>query len=234
MKIDTSRAFGAYAGIMTMTALWLALKSATAQTNGVAKILDVERINVREPDGTLRMVIGNRDAISYAWVDGRAIKHPNRSQAGMIFLNDEGNETGGLIFDGRLVDGQPTSAGSLTFDRWRQDQTVQIYSEENRSERSAGIRVNDQPDEPMDLEAGARALSMPDGPARLAALQRANLVGGQQRAFLGRSRDGSAQLTLRDGARRGRIVLKVEQDGSAAIQFLDENGAVKRTINATD
>jgi len=234
MKVDTSRAFGAYAGIVTIAAIWLALTSATSSTSGLPKILDVERINVREPDGTLRMVIGNTDVISYAWVDGRAIKHPNRSQAGMIFLNDEGTETGGLIFDGRLVDGKPTSAGSLTFDRWRQDQTVQLYSDENGSERSAGIRVNDQPDAPMDLEAGVLALSMPDGPARLAALRRANLVGGQQRAFLGRSRDGSAQLTLRDGAGRGRMVLKVEQNGSAAIQFLDESGAVKRTIDATD
>lgn len=64
MKIDTSRAFGAYTGIVTIAAIWLALTSATSSTSGLPKILDVERINVREPDGTLRMVIGNADAIS--------------------------------------------------------------------------------------------------------------------------------------------------------------------------
>ncbi len=53
---------------------------------------------------------------------------PDRPQAGMLFYNDHGDENGGLIFSGGLVNGKANNGGSLTFDRYHQDQTLQLLS----------------------------------------------------------------------------------------------------------
>ena len=62
--------------------------------------LDVQRINLREPDGTLRMVISDASTAPGIIIKGKEYPHPDRHAAGMIFYNDEGTENGGLIFGG--------------------------------------------------------------------------------------------------------------------------------------
>src|SRR5688572_29348542 len=63
--------------------------------------IDVERINVREKDGTLRLVISNTDKMPGIIHKGTNYPHPNRRTAGMLFFNEEGTENGGLTFGGR-------------------------------------------------------------------------------------------------------------------------------------
>ena len=48
----------------------------------------------------------------------------------------------------------------------------------------------------------------------------------EMRAYLGRKTDHSAGLELKDTAGRDRIVMKVAQDGTPSLQFLDEQGKV--------
>src|ERR1700732_859217 len=62
--------------------------------------LDVQRINVREPDGTLRMTISNSAKAPGLIFKGQEHPFPNRQAAGILFFNDEGTETGGLLFGG--------------------------------------------------------------------------------------------------------------------------------------
>ena len=62
--------------------------------------IDVQRINVVEPDGTLRMVISNKSAAPGAIIRGKEYAHPDRQSAGILFFNDEATENGGLIFGG--------------------------------------------------------------------------------------------------------------------------------------
>ncbi len=229
MQIDLSRALGAYAAIMTVACGWLLLSASSS--NGVTRFkeIDVERINVREPDGTLRMTISNHARIPGIIIGQHEYAHPNRPEAGMIFYNNEGAENGGLVFDGAMVDGQPTNGGSLTFDRYHQDQTVQMTSIESGAERFAGIFVNDRPDEPMDFSRAQAILAMPDGPQKKAAATDAHFA-GTQRLFLGRASDKSSDLILRDGQGKKRLVLSVAEDGKSQIQFLDENEKVTRTV----
>ncbi|THD37016.1 MAG: hypothetical protein E7773_05655 [Sphingomonas sp.] len=108
--------------------------------------IDVQRINVREPDGTLRLAIANHARIPGVIIGGKEYPNPNRTEAGMIFYNDQGDENGGLVFDGGLKNRVPANGGSLTFDRWRQDQTLQLVSLENGTDRRVGVQVNDRPD----------------------------------------------------------------------------------------
>lgn len=76
---------------------------------------DVQRINVVEPDGTLRMVISDHARLPGIVVKGRE-RAFDRPQPRMLSHDDEGSETGGLIFGehrnarGVVVD----SGGSLS------------------------------------------------------------------------------------------------------------------------
>jgi len=149
--------------------------------------------------------------------------------AGMLFFNDEGTENGGLIFAGKDAGGKASSGGSLTFDRYHQDQVVQLFGFEEGQERSAGIKVNDQPEARLDFAGVDRARTVPEDQQEAA--YRAANVGGTQRLFAGRAVDKSSQVVLRDGQGRKRLVLRVAENGRASIDFLDADGKVQRTVS---
>ena len=115
-----------------------ALVAATVLLTGAGqptrfKTIDVERINVRESDGTLRFVLASRDAFPGSFDRGKEIPRPDRKHAaGMLFLNDEGTENGGLIWAGKKnAAGEVNAGASLTFDRYGNDQTVQLLQTDN-------------------------------------------------------------------------------------------------------
>ena len=208
---------------------WIGLSAAApVEKSALFHTIDVGRINVREPDGTLRMTIA-----SYTQAPGMITKHgeyprPDRRMAGLLFFTEEGTDTGGLIFASKDENGTPSSGGSATFDRYHQDQVVQIFGIEEGKQRTAGIRVNDQPEGRMDFAAIDRIRTLPEDQQE-AAYAAAN-VGGTQRLFVGRAVDESAQRVLRDGKGRKRLVLRVAEDGAATIDFVGEDGMVQRTI----
>ncbi|RZZ81033.1 hypothetical protein [Pseudoxanthomonas winnipegensis] len=229
MKIDASRAVGAYAAVMTVAMAWMMFGANASPTGTRFETIDVQRINIREPDGTLRMTIASRDRMPGIIVAGHETPHPDRPQAGMIFYNDEGTENGGLVFSGALKDGKPTNLGALSFDRWRQDQTVALSSSEDGEDRQAGLAINDRPDQPVDFPTVARLMHQPPSAEREAAIRAAGAVVAP-RAFLGRTSDKASVLALRDTDGRKRLELKVAADGRATIDFLDDQGHVTRSI----
>lgn len=75
------------------------------------------RIDLIEPDGTERLILSDRADFPGSFYHRKEIARPDRSDAaGMLFLDDEGTEDGGLIYDGALVQGKPSSHGHLSFD----------------------------------------------------------------------------------------------------------------------
>lgn len=232
MPFNPSQAIGSCAGILILGSTFLLTAAGSPQTARPQDgIIDVQRINVREPDGTLRLVISNAARAPGIIVKGHEQPHPSRQSAGFLFFNDEGTENGGLIFDGsRTPDGVAHSSGSLTFDRYEQDQVVQIAGSEDGAVRSAGLIVNDQPEMPFDFAEIERASHL-HGAAQRDALARSH-AGGVQRAFIGRAEDKSAEIVLRDRTGAKRLVLRVGDDGKAAISFYDVSGQVTRTISS--
>ena len=107
--------------------------------------ITVHRINVVEPDGTLRMVISNKAAVPGVIVKGKEQPPQDLPHAGMLFYNDEGSENGGLIFGGRK-DGNGNvvdSGGSLSFDKYGANQIVQIAGVDDKTDQFAGMAVRD-------------------------------------------------------------------------------------------
>lgn len=197
------------------------------------KTLDVERINVREPDGTLRLVISNRNSFPGLIVRGKEQPHSSRSDvAGMLFFNDEGTENGGMTFAGlRDEDGKVSGGGHLSFDQYEQDQVINLEQTEEGGQRRAGLGISDRPTQALDFAGFARVEGMPDGSAKEAARKKLLAEGsfGAPRLYVGKADDDSL-LAMRDAQGRKRLVLKVTAAGDASIQFLDAEGKVVRTV----
>lgn len=228
MRFDAQKALIVYAGVLTAVVIALLLSGVSQARPTRFAVIDVERINVREPDGTLRLVISNQARFPGLPVRGREIPHPNRSTAGMLFMNEEGTETGGLMWSGREANGVRESGGSLTFDRYEQDQVVQIFEDERGPTRSSGLRVFEQPNEPLAFDRFEDIGRLPPDQQE-AAYAGAN-AGGRQRAFFGREASGASSLVLRDAEGRPRLRMSVSAEGAARIDFLDEAERVVRSV----
>lgn len=200
--------------------------------------IDVGRINVREPDGTLRLVISNRAQFPGAPWKGQEIPRPDRrSFAGMLFVNDEGTESGGLIQKGSLgLNGKADAGLSLTFDRFRQDQVLQLLHAEQGGQAMTHLLINDEPShELMDVKQRMERFDEIDRmkpTERRQALQEMRDKGlmPANRVRLGTTRDKASALSLADAQGRTRMLLIVSADGKPSVQMLDEQSKVAKTI----
>jgi hypothetical protein len=195
--------------------------------------ITVQRINVVDADGTLRLVIANKDRMHPGVIGGKVLQRP-RPFAGFIFFNDQGDEAGGLTLTGREAGGRRAADAGLMFDQLGQDQTIGFdYTEEN-GQRTAAFKVWDRPDAPLaDLVErvnAANAIQDPAARAAAVAKVRADAPKGAQRVFVGKSRDRVASVQLADAEGQTRLALKVTADGTAAIEFLDANGKVVQRV----
>jgi hypothetical protein len=83
-----------------------AARSATYDT------LNVQRINVVDPDGKMRLIIANGARFPGAIVHGKTYPRSIDNAAGVLFLDSKGEETGGLA----LAKLRDTDVANLTFD----------------------------------------------------------------------------------------------------------------------
>jgi hypothetical protein len=58
-----------------------------------------------------------------------------------MFYNEEGQETGGLVYRGKAIPGGQDADVTLTFDQYRQDQNVYLHHEEFKD--AQGLRIDD-------------------------------------------------------------------------------------------
>jgi hypothetical protein len=196
--------------------------------------IDVERINIVEPDGRLRMVISNRPRSIGPIYKGKPFGYPGGTRPGMIFFNDEGTENGGLTFTGmRRPDGTYVSSTGMSFDQFNSDEVLTLrYTDEN-GRKATGISIAERDERDIyDLVMARDSINrMTDSAAKAAALQR--LFGPRNgvplqatRVYLGRDRSRAAVLNLSDPNGKPRLRLKVDSLGAASLEFLDENGVV--------
>jgi hypothetical protein len=157
--------------------------------------ITVGRINIVEPDGTKRLIISSRSKFPGIFMQGKEIPHPDRSNvAGMIFLDEEATENGGLIYRGKLdAKGNGDAELSFTFDRFRQDQTLHLIHEDVDGKPTTGIGINDTPDfksSPIaEVKTYAMAMEKMNAVERTAYIERLRSEGKvlQPRVFLGMS-----------------------------------------------
>ena len=87
-----------YSTVASTAVLAIFLTGAASHRIATFDEIKTHRIDVIEPDGTLRLVISNAAELPGVIVKGTERPPSDRPQAGLLFYNDEGSETGGLIF----------------------------------------------------------------------------------------------------------------------------------------
>src|SRR5258708_8233130 len=99
--INGNRCLVIYSGVLTVIFAATVLSGFAAGDKKVRfDEIEVHRINIVEPDGTLRMVLSNRARLPGVIIRGKEEHQEDRAYAGMLFYHNEGSETGGLVFVG--------------------------------------------------------------------------------------------------------------------------------------
>lgn len=239
-----SRFLVVYSAIVTIAFMLATYFGFVRPVHGESKTTEFDRIRAHridlvEPDGTVRLILSNRADYPGSFYHGKEIPRPDRNDsAGLLFINNEGTEDGGLIYGGKMQDGKPMSFSHLSFDQYEQDQTLVLGSSLSDGKRSSGVELNDVPDfalTPAVMDEVERVKAMPHGPARAtawAALMKKYQTFGTERASLARDRDGSVGLTLRDDQGHPRLRLTVDRSGTPSIDMLDAQGHIIRQINS--
>ncbi|MFI5228595.1 MAG: hypothetical protein ACHQWU_05975 [Gemmatimonadales bacterium] len=212
--------------------------------------IDVQRINIREPNGNYRMVLSNRPRSIGPIYKNKPFGYEGGGRPGIIFFNDEGTENGGLTFTGStctagrsVTSGRACTNGSyqasthMSFDQFNQDQVVNLDYSDNNGRKLMGFSINDRaPVDIYDMVAERDSImKMTDTSVRRAALARwAGPRNGVplsvQRLFIGRDPSKASVLTLADPNGKPRLRLAVDSLGAARIEFLDAEGVVTSTI----
>ena len=206
--------------------------------------IDVERINIIEKDGTVKMVITNVDRFPNGkdTINNRPTNVKRKKRSGMLFFNEDGIECGGLIYDGqKKADGH--SAGmSLTYDQYDGDQMMQLlmqdYKEGGQRRVFSSLVFNDRP-------ANETQLGMDKIWEELAPLRKSDpgafkkkyeeyvaqgVLGGAPRVMLGQTRSRNNGLFLNDDKGRPKAMFYVDEKNEAKLEFFDEKGNVIATF----
>jgi hypothetical protein len=232
MKVLSSTRFLAiYSGVLTLVFAITVLCGFATVRNPNFGIITARRINIVEPDGTVRLTLSNRADFPGAWSHGKESPRPDRREAaGMLFMSEEGTEQGGLIWGAnQLPDGTIESHGHLSLDQYEENQVFALDAGQEGKDKFSRITIADQGDFPIEekrkTEAHIRKLPVTEQDSAwrtFFATHRHDV----KRLVMGRSPDGSVGLNLRDGNGKIRILLEVQPDGKPVLQFLDEKGNV--------
>jgi hypothetical protein len=217
-----------YAGVLT---LGFALTVFVGMVGGRQTRFEeiyVQRVNVVEPDGTVRLVLSSKALFPGILFKGKEYPHPNRKTAGLLFFNDEGTENGGLIYGGaKDENGNASAYEHLSFDQYNQDQVLVLDATEDGGNRKAGMSVWDRPGYSVEelLLLSQRVQNLPED-ERKAEFSKffAGRESAHPRLYLGKSHNGSVSLRLNDREGRERLVVEVAPDGTPAVRFFDQQG----------
>ncbi|MAG70606.1 MAG: hypothetical protein QF463_02830 [Vicinamibacterales bacterium] len=223
--------------LSTVLLILLAACVWSERSHARVSVLDAERVNIVGTNGQPVLALSNRPRLPGPTMNGTeypaAVADGRDLVSGMIFFNEEGDEVGGLIFNGfPRDDGGHAAIAHLSFDQWKQNQVLALQCNDNGRTRGAGLNVWDRPTDvgmSGQLERNLRMLSASDEERAAlrdeAAAARERGEYGVQRLFVG-SRDQAAQVQLHDTAGRLRAQLYVDANDVPRLEFLDESGTV--------
>lgn len=194
--------------------------------------LDVEKLNIVDSNGKIKMTLFNQENIPPVILDGQDIMPGHRQDdpiSGLMFYNGREEECGGLIFGSEAdEEGTPSMTASLTFDEYRQDQVVQMSYTEEKGQTRYGFSIFDRPNRPLShiikeqREIEASDMSDEEKEAAYKALYKGNAP----RAFMGKTQNGDVSMKLMDSKGKDRIRMVIDENDEPRMEFLDAHGEV--------
>jgi hypothetical protein len=220
-----------YSAVLTLVFAITMLWAVAAMRDPKCGIITARRINIVEPDGTVRLTISNRADFPGGWIHKKESPRPDRRDAaGMLFMSEEGTEQGGLIWGAsQLPDGTIENHGHLSLDQYEENQIFALDAGQEGKDKFSHITIADQGDYPVaekrkaEDEIGKLPADKQDAAWEAFFATHRHDV---KRLVLGRDPNGSVGLDLRDGNGQVRILLEVQPDGKGVMQFLDKTGKV--------
>jgi hypothetical protein len=221
---------------ITMTLiLGFILVSGFKSSNSSQKFAEitVERINIVEPDGKLKMVISNKERQHPGMLDGKNFDDRERA-SGIIFFNEEQDEVGGLIYSGNKEEG---ANFVLSIDQYKNDQIMQLmqYSNKNGDNRY-GLQLweRDKDLTMTQLNVIMDSLEKEGYNYRQKLEYMKNRNGGEPitvpRLFIGKNYNRETGLFIQDKYGIDRLRFYVDSDNSPKIEVLDEKGKIIKTL----
>ncbi|TKG97422.1 hypothetical protein EYV94_03055 [Puteibacter caeruleilacunae] len=200
--------------------------------------IDVERINIIEKDGTVKMLITNVENFPGAedTINGRPNHGVRKKTAGMLFYNDEGIECGGLIYGGAKTDDGHDAGLSLTFDQYDGDQVMQLLTTDEsikgKRYKRGGLMFNERPDKETQIgminiiNELSTISNEQERAKKLQEYKEQGLIGSSPRIYLGHSQGRNSGLFLFDSKGNPKAKFYVDSNNKAKLEVLDENGKV--------
>jgi hypothetical protein len=233
--LSSPRFLAIYSGVLTIAFALVVLCGAAMVRNPTYGIITARRINIVEPDGTVRLTLSNRADFPGAWNRRKEYPRPDRTEAaGLLFMSEEGTEQGGLIWGaGQLPDGTIESHGHLSLDQYEENQVFAIDAGQEGNRKFSQITIAEQGDYSIADKRKANedihrlpAKQQDQAWSRFFSTHKHDV----KRLVMGRSPDGSVGFNLSDANGKVRITLMVQADGKPSLNFLDESGKVVKFV----
>jgi hypothetical protein len=164
--------------------------------------ITVERINVADEDGTVRLILANSARLPGAIIKGKTYARSIDNAAGVLFLDATGEETGGLA----LANLRDNHIANLTFDYTQQlTDGIRLWKQESEDGKNwrAAFDIFDRRPYTGQVESsqGVRRIALAD-------------------------ENQNAELTISDAQGRPRIRIGVSKEGEPSIVMLGADGHI--------
>lgn len=217
-----------YSGLLTVALLGTIIYVMNPSKEKKYKEITVERINIVESNGDLKLVISNSKRQHQGIINGKPLPERER-QAGLIFFNSVGDECGGLVFDGN-----DKEAGLvLSVDKYRDDQVMQLQYIENteKNARKYGMQFWDYPKEDGYNErekAFEDFQNIKDEKEKTEAYLKMKQDGllPEDRMFVGKKMNEDVGLFINDKQGNPRIKIYIDANNNPKIELLNKEGQI--------
>lgn len=188
----------------------------------IMKELNVEKLNICEADGSIKLSLFNSQNIPSLILENEDLLPGHRSKdgvSGLMFYNNEGDECGGLIYGSNVdSEGNIDMGMSLTFDKFKQDQVLQLHLQKQNELEQYGISIYDRPScsirTSLDLlKTYHKESNETKKQETLKELQKDN----QKRIFVGHDFDGETKISLYNKKGQEKIKFFIDNNGEAAV-----------------
>jgi len=200
--------------------------------------IDVERINIVEADGTVKMIITNEEQFptGETTINGRELTNNRKKRSGMLYFNEDGIECGGFIYDGEKDENGHSAGLSLTYDRYDGDQVMQLKTVDvqkgDKRKVSSSLVFNDRTGN-LSQEETTKVMeeinSIEDKNLRRQKYKEyasQGLIGARPRIMIGKTGSENNGMFLFDDKGGLRANFRIGKDNQVKLEIYDEQGNV--------